>query len=377
MHGCSSITEYFRPLMSDFSAVDRWRGMRSFTSPVGGISGWVWWLLIILALILAAGVVITTVWNYRQMRRRAAAFLRRGDDAGLRTEETKLLRHIAKLSGVKDSDTIFTSCDAFDRGIDQLMHSAKVTAMSEAICANLNNMLESLREKLGFKQPFDDDSKAVSSSRQIAQGSRISITQPDGTGPVDAIVVSTGSSEFVVEANEPLAGRFGQVWVVRCPLGSTALEFDATVIRSEAGRTSLRHSQDIRIINRRGFPRVATNRQGQVALFPFIVETPDIHTPHFVPAAVTEISGPGLLIEMPMRAHIGERAIVVVKLDQRRQVQGVGRIRRVFTDKNGSAMAAIELVGLNSDELAELICETNITAAGRRQVNAEAEGTPA
>ncbi len=377
MHGCSSITEYFRPLMFEASAVDRWGGMRSFTSSAGGSSGWVWWVLIILALALAGGVVIAAVWKYGQMYRRAFAFRRRSDDAGLRAEEIKLIRHIARLSGVKDFVTIFTSDSAFDRGVDRLTRSAKVAAMSEAMCANLNTMLGSLREKLGFKQSFDDGSKAVSSSRQIAQGSRVFITQPGGTGPVEATVVSTRPSEFVVEADEPLTGRYGQVWVVRCPVGSTAWEFDATVIRSQAGATTLGHSQDIRMINLRRFPRVATNRPAQVALFPFSEATPDIRTPHFVPAAVVEIGGSGLLIEMPMLAHIAEKTIVVVKLDQRRQVQGVGKVRRVFTDEHGGKKVAIELIGLNSNELAELISETNITSARRRKANAEVEGIPA
>ena len=373
MHGCSPITDCFRPLMSEVSAVERWRGMRSFTSSTGELSGWVWWVLIILVLALAAVVAIAVVWKYGRMHRLAAEFRRKGDDAGLRMEETKLLRHIAKLSGVKNSATIFTSYDAFNRGIDLLMHSAKVAAMSEAMCANLNTMLESLREKLGFRQTFDDGSKAVSSSRQIASGSRVHITRPDGLSPVEATVASTGPSEFLVEADEPLVGHFGQVWVVRCPVGSMAWEFDATVIRSDAGRIALGHSQDIRTINIRRFPRIATNKPAQVALFPFSEETSDIQAPHFVPAVVVEIGGSGLLVEMPVQAHVGERIIIVLKLNEKCQVQAVGKVRRAFTDEHGSAMAAIEMIGLNSDEMAELISETNITAAHRRQVNAEAE----
>jgi hypothetical protein len=357
--------------MFEASAVDRWHGVRSFTSSADKSSGLVWWVLIILALALSAVVVIVAVWKYGQMRRKAAGFRSAGDQAGLRTEEMKLLMHIAKLSGVKNIAVIFNADVAFNRGVESLMHSAKVAAMSEAMCANLNTMLGSLREKLGFEQIIDDGTKAISSSRQITTGSRVFITLPGSDGPVEATIVSTRPSDFLVEADEPLVGHFGQVFGVRCPVGSTAWEFDATVIRSDIDGITLRHSSDIRIINLRRFPRIATNKPAQVAMFPFSDDTPDLQSPHFVPAVVVEIGGSGLLIEMPMQAHIDEKTIVVVKIDKRRQVQGVGKVRRTFTDETGNEMVAIELVGLNSDELAELVSETNIAANQRKVEVAE------
>ncbi len=362
--------------MFEVSAVDRWKGARSFTSSADKSSGWVWWVLIILALALSAVVVIAAVWKYGRMRRKAAEFRRAGDEAGFRDEEIKLLMHIARLSGVKNIATIFNADGVFNRGVGRLMHSAKVAAMSEAMCANLNTMLGSLRKKLGFEQIIDDGTKAISSSRQIAPGSRVYIIQPGGVGSVEATIVSTGDSEFLVEAGEPLIGHFGQVWVVRCPVGSTAWEFDATVIRSDIDGVTLGHSADIRIINLRRFPRIATNRPAQVAMFPFSEDTPDLQSPHFVPAVVVEIGGSGLLIEMPMRAQIDEKTIVVVKIDERRRIQGVGKVRRTFTDENGNEMVAIELVGLNSDELAELVCETNIAANRRKTGIDQTNETP-
>lgn len=376
MHGRLSIMDYFGPMLQ-VSPIDRWGGVRSFTSSADKSSGWVWWVLVILALVLSAAVVIAAVWKYGQMRRKVAGFRRAGDQAGLRTEEIKLLMHIAKLSGVKDITTIFNADGAFNRGLDRLMHSARVAAMSEAMCANLNTMLRSLREKLGFEQIIDDGTKSISSSRQIALGSSVFITLPGGDGPVEATIVSTGPSEFLVDADEPLVGHFGQVWVVRCPVGSTAWEFDATVIRSDIDGITLRHSSDIRIINLRRFPRIATNKPAQVAMFPFSEDTPDLQSPHFVPAVVVEIGGAGLLIEMPMQAHIDEKTIVIVKIDKRHQVQGVGKVRRTFTDENGNEMVAIELVGLNSDELAELVSETNIAANHRKVEVAETSETSA
>ncbi len=364
----------FEPLARGASAIDRWSGMRSFTSGSDGGMSWVWWIII--AVVLLAVIILAYLLIKRMSGRRATPggdeFRRRGIELGLREQELKLLKHITRLLVLKNPASIYTSQSVFRDGIDLLMRSEKVTAMTDRMRAGTSALLESIREKLGFQRPFDDGSEVAVNSRQVAAGAKVYITTPDNFESVEAVVVETGPSEFELEADVPPPAKAGDVWVIRHPVGQSLWEFDATVVRTDEGKVVLGHSHRIRMINLRRFPRVATNKPAQVAMFPFTEQNPILEAPEFVPATVVEIGGAGLLVEMPMQTEVDEKVILVVKIDNERLIQGTGKVRRVFKDKQGNRMVAMELVGLNSNELAELICETNLVAILEAQEKAEA-----
>jgi hypothetical protein len=173
----------------------------------------------------------------------------------------------------------------------------------------------------------------------------------------------------------------------------------------------LNHSDNIRFINRRRFLRVPVKKPAFIAHFPF-AKTPEVSSdtsevvseaeqdsanapastwgpPEFVPAVVTELAGPGLRIEAPLEVKVGERVLVVLRLDEEKEqdavlvqegkaptskiVEDIGEVRHTKAIQNGLSIA-VELTGLSDSDVNELIRATN--AASVRAV-AEGRDVPA
>ena len=100
-----------------------------------------------------------------------------------------------------------------------------------------------------------------------------------------------------------------------------------------------------------------------MALFAFSQADVSQETPEFVAATLLEIAGPGLLLRAPIQTKTGDRVLVAVRLGTRRVVQGLAKVRRASHDRTGKSLLAVELVGLDSDEVAELVRETNLASA--------------
>jgi hypothetical protein len=189
---------------------------------------------------------------------------------------------------------------------------------------------------------------------------------------------------------------FGESWCVRYDLGSSVQEFDTTIISYDGDVLVLKHSENIRFINRRRFLRVSVQRPALIAHFPFAQTLTDSDTgdepaanaysvqasvlllglPEFVPAVVTELAGPGLRVESSLEAKTGQRVLVVFDLDHdygsvptnsdgrqlaRKVVEDIGIVRHVRTIEDGFSMA-VELTGLSDSNISELTRATNVAS---------------
>jgi len=152
----------------------------------------------------------------------------------------------------------------------------------------------------------------------------------------------------------------------------------------------------VRFINRRRFLRVPVNRPAFIALFPFAKtaatesgsdkEHPETEQnltavsdggwtgPKFIPAVVTELAGPGLRLEAPLEVKVGDRVLVVFKLDEEKDqdsalqesgglqtsriAQDIGEVRHTRAIQDGFSVA-VELVGLSESDVDELVRATN------------------
>ncbi|MHC4666107.1 MAG: PilZ domain-containing protein, partial [Planctomycetota bacterium] len=177
---------------------------------------------------------------------------------------------------------------------------------------------------------------------------------------------------------------FGEMWRVRYYFGASTWEFDTTIVSCDGDILVLNHSDTVRFINRRRFLRVPVNKPALVALFPFtrsLYEGNDgasWRPPEFVPAVVTELAGPGLRINVALDVKVGNRVLVVVRLDGEngqnsvpdrqnsksqtsRIVEDIGEVRHTRVEQNALSIA-VELTGLSDSDLNELIRATNLAS---------------
>jgi len=117
--------------------------------------------------------------------------------------------------------------------------------------------------------------------------------------------------------------------------------------------------------------------------------TPSWGALEFIPAVVTELAGPGLCVEAPLKTNIGDRVLVIFRLDEQENpdesppkgrktvpskiVQDIGLVRHTKATAKGVSIA-VELVGLTDSDVNELIRATN-EASPRK--GAQSKETPA
>jgi len=271
--------------------------------------------------------------------------------------------------------------------------------------------LSFLREKLGFqKRPPDSIGSSTKpkklSSRQIPVGKKVHMTR--GTDQVsdsiEATVIENTEIELVVKLTRTIKIIFGEVWRVHYYFGVSIWEFDTSVVSCNGGILVLNHSDDMRFVNRRRFLRVPVNKPAFIAHFPFArMHAADGRKsmksfrmyrssasaagsvwapPEFIPAVVTELAGPGLRIEAPLKTEVGDRVLVVLRLDEEEKqasapepgedtpstlkiVEDIGEVRHTKIIPNGFSIA-VELTGLSDSDVNELIRATNAASLRAR-----------
>jgi hypothetical protein len=362
MNTWALIIRPLRPTAQGVTALDRWHGLQAPWSSGGGVA-WVWTTVILLTLVACATLAAILSYSYMRRRKKWATFVAHGTKAGLNEDEMKLLRHIAGLIKLKTVVTIYTAEGLFNRAVTRLMRHRRTIAMSGSMRANQNALVASMREKLGFRPPLEETSEVSISSRQIEVGSTVFVTLPGHLEAVSATVFETDRSAFIVETAETVECQSGDDCVVRHSVGSAAWEFDSQVVYRLGRKLTLNHAQDVRLINRRRFPRVRVDMRAHVARLPFFGEDAEQETPEFVPAKVVEMGGPGLLVlQSSLEARVGERILITIRLAEDRLVQASGRVRRKSADTRDGRLLAVELVGLDPGEMAELVRQTNLAA---------------
>jgi hypothetical protein len=99
---------------------------------------------------------------------------------------------------------------------------------------------------------------------------------------------------------------------------------------------------------------------------------------------VTELAGPGLRVEAPLSVQVGQRILIVFRLDGQaegttdgepgpRLIEDIAVVRRIEAVSNGYSIA-LELVGLQDTDIDELVRATNQAAMASGKGPAEGPG---
>lgn len=367
------------------------------------------WFLLTLAtvgIILCILLLVVSRNRIAQQRRRAVQlFDESADKIGLSTKERQLLLSIATKAHLKQSETIFTTSSAFERGAAIITEERIARKQTASQIEQLKAEVFFLREKLGFQRRtpvsigLPTKPKKLN-SRQIPTGKKIYMVRRTIHAPdtIESTVIENNDVELMVQLAKPVKIIFGEVWCARYYFGASVWEFDTSVISCNGDKLVLNHSDEMRFVNRRRFLRVTVNKPAFVAHFPFArtavspvnksmksfrlyrssANSSDSvwGPPEFVPAVVTELAGPGLCIETSLKLKVGDRVLVVFKLDEEENqdsagrkpksdktakskiVEDIGEVRHIKAIKKGFSIA-VELTGLGDTNVSELIRATN------------------
>ena len=363
------------------------------------------WFAITMMVALLALIALFLLVSYKRApsQRKASRelFDEYADKSGLSERERQILQAIAGYAELKESEAIFTTPSAFDRGAAKMVEESQAWRGSEG-SRLLKIELSYLREKLGLKKQHQSSIGSSSkpkrlSSRQIPVGRTVRITRRTNraSDDIEATVVRNDDIELTLKMVVPVRITFGETWRVHYYFGASVWEFDTSVVSYDGNILVLNHSDNVRFINRRRFLRVPVNMPAFVAPFPFAMTTARFDSrseeqepqpsssdvsggiwgpPEFVSAVVTELAGPGLRVETALEVNVGNRVLMVFRLDAEgdsgshrqetggasnlRVVQDIGEVRHVKGIEKGFSVA-VELVGLSDQDVDELVRATN------------------
>ncbi|MGB2810024.1 MAG: hypothetical protein WBC22_19955 [Sedimentisphaerales bacterium] len=403
------MTTVFNAIILGFPALTPQQRWRSASDPFS--AGFVterWFLLTLAAVGIILCVLLLVVSRNRTAQQRRMAiqlFDESADKIGLNARERQLLLSIATKAGLKQSETIFTTSSAFERGAAIIAEESIARKQTASQIEQLKAELSFLREKLGFQKRVSasiglSTKPKKLNSRQIPTGKKIYMIRRMSHTPdtVESTVIENNDVELMVQLAKPVKIIFGEVWCARYYFGASVWEFDTSVISCNGDKLVLNHSDELRFVNRRRFLRVPVNKPAFVAHFPFartavspgnksiksfrmyrsLASPSDSFwgPPEFIPAVVTELAGPGLCIETSLKLQVGDRVLVVFKLDEEENkdsarqkpegdktatpkiVEDIGEVRHIKAIQNGFSIA-VELTGLSDTDVSELIRATN------------------
>jgi len=408
MTAVAGITDSLAGIVLGLTPVERWDAAGKQFDMSFMTERW-FTIMMVVAIIILTVLLFIVSYKRTPSERKAAnqLFDEYADKSGLTERERQILLAIAGYAGLEETGAIFTMVGAFDRGAAKMIEESLARQGPEA-GAQLKIELSYLREKLGFTT-----SPEKLSSRQIPVGRKVHITRRTSriSDDIEATVVENNDIELTLKLAMQIKITFGEVWRVHYCFGASVWEFDASMVSYDGDVLVLNHSDNVRFINRRRFLRVPVNKPAFIARFPFartLAGDGDSSSgkpgqeqnsarasggtwgpPEFIPAVVTELAGPGLRIEAPFEVKVGERVLVVFKLDEEkgqkssvrgtgkmpksRIAQDVGEVRHTRAIQNGFSIA-VELVSLSDRDVDELVRATN--AASLRTGTAD-EGMPA
>jgi hypothetical protein len=265
---------------------------------------------------------------------------------------------------LKRPASVFTMPEAFERGATGMFNDGRWAAMPAAKKDEAVATIGRLREKLGFDKAPEGRKPTAISVGKIPAGRTVSIYRPHRQDEFNATVsvAPTGSSELAIAPESPVKCRTGETWHVRYSQEGLLWEWNASVAGRAADRVVLKLTGPARCVNRRRFARIHSSLSAFVAAYPFIKEAPDDEPPAFLPATLIELAGPGLRLETPLQAQVGEKVLVRVHSPQGSVLQGLALVRRAVGLADGLTDLAIEMIGLTTSEVAELIRQTNLAA---------------
>jgi len=363
------MNEMLAQLTLAIGAIERFRAAgRSF-----GRWGAAPWIILLLGVVILGGVIAFFALVHRRDRRRERwqQFLNRAARTSLSDEEAALLRNIAINARLKDPEAVFTSEETFLRGMSNVAGEGGGVGLfgdaNMAACASCK-YYQSLRVKLGFSVDVShlDESSGISLG-PIRAGTTLQVIRQraphDAEVLLEAIDDKTG--ELTIGKRLDLAVRIGEPWTLRYAEDGLFWEFPAQVIAVKSETELLvKPTGPAKESNRRRFVRVPVDLQAQIAAFPFSTRGAEAKPPRFAPARMVELAGPGLLLETNLDVKLNDRVLVVLELAETR-IEGLGVVRRETRRRGGTLLPmAVELVGLNTAQIAQLARETNAFATG-------------
>jgi len=400
--------------------VHRWQAMRQ---PGDNFMTQRWFVMAGLVTIIVLSVLLIAVSIYRVLQKRGNSkrqFSEYSEKRGLSEREREILFCVASRADLKRRESIFTMSDAFDRGAAAIMTEQFVRHQSLAENRQFKRELSYLREKLGFKKVTSSSIGSASrrgklNSRQIPAGKKVFMTRRKSHDSVkiEATVINNDDIELTVRMAKIVENTPGEVWRMHYHFGASVWEFDTSVTSCNGNVVTLNHNNNIRFINRRRFLRVPVKKPAFIALFPFSrAQSEDTAAgdklfeveqnmedvcdcrwglPEFVPAVVTELAGPGVRVTSGLETKVGDRVLVVFKLDNEKQhdsgllrrgkkasakiVEDIGEVKHIRAVRSGFSIA-IELTGLRDSEVNELIRAANaasLAAEQKEQKNSESQ----
>ena len=388
------ITTFLNGITLALTPLERWEAAGQFNTNFM-TERW-FTLLMVFIIVVLTGLLVAVSYQQSLQRRKVSEqlFVEYSERSGLNWRERQILFDIAVKAGLKRREAIFTMGNAFDRGAAKVTDKALSLGQTDEESKQLKMELSFLREKLGFHNRrvssigLGDRGKNFS-SRQIPVGKKVHITRRKmrDSGDIESTVIENNDRELKVRLTTVVNVVAGEFWRVRYYFGASVLEFDSSVVSCTNDVLVLNHSDNVRFVNRRRFLRVPVRNPAFVARFPFsrtlpvefdmskeVSETERDSSswgpPEFFHGFVTELAGPGLRIEVPFKAEVGDRVLVVFRLDEEilgrgekrmmrpKTIEDIGEVRHTQAVQNGLSIA-VELMGLSDSDINELICATN------------------
>jgi hypothetical protein len=301
-------------------------------------------------------VILVKLRNY--IKNRAwRLFNQQSGQMGLGKEERDILAYVAKAQGLKNPREIFRTDELFVRGATSLIQSPKFASLPSELQSKTKAAIRSVSQKL--EAMADKSNSSSTTTRQIPRGGEITLTSPATLGTFDVTVVSNEPEEIIVSCADARELQAEQTLLARHIATNMIWEFDTKVISTGPRSLTLAHSKSVRFLNRRRFARIATRRQALVGAFAFFRSDAELQCPSLMPATITEIAGPGFLMNVKGDFNVGDKVLVVAKLVQGQVIQGLARVRRVLGQEG---VIGVELIDLRQDEVARLVKETNQAA---------------
>jgi hypothetical protein len=385
MNTLASVRETALPLA--LTPWERWSAAAKFNSGSNAGAGQSITIIGVTILIVLLALLVKTSFNRRQKNRQLAAqqFLESIRRRNLSVREYHILLDIISLSGLRRKEAIFDNDKAFELGASRIL-AKQTNEQGPESAERLLAELEFLREKLGFKRHEGLDKTPIKqkkgarklTTRDIPLGKSLRITRRLGrnANEITTTVVANDEDNLTATLDLPIKVTFGEMWRAHCFFGASAWEFDTSVVSFEGDKIVLKHSNDVRFINRRRFMRTPVSCPAHICCLPFsqiqkggLLDTGGNQGQpiEWVEGYVTELAGSGLLLETQLNVDLGARVLIVFRLvDQRdpqhakglvpvtRIIQDIGIVRRIDTTRGGFALG-IELVGMTDANVDELL----------------------
>ncbi len=349
--------------------------------------------LILTAVLVALVIVLVKVSLSslkRDRLRHKRAFGESIHRLNLSTREHQLLLDVVRESGLRHRHAIFQQKAAFDRGADRLLAKLSTKHNDPESKQQLLAEIGFLRDKLHLTRvdtpPLKGGSVDESESgtgtgkrrsrlttRELPLNKLLHITRRlDHQGDdFHGTIVANNAEQLVLQIETPVKICFGEIWQARYYFGASVWEFTTTVISYDGDRLVLKHSQNVRFVNRRRFVRVATKHVAYIAHYPFYHVKDSASKAcvqvDFTEATVTELAGPGLRMETSLSAEPGDRVLISFRLEipnetdpARKEcvINTMGEVRRVEPMYDRHAMG-IRLIGLKDGDIDQLVGLTN------------------